>query len=109
MTDKKIIANDIDVSGCEYYATTSGVISNVGDCYISISSKTKKITKFEPCGHSPNCYYKRLQCKTAECEKYKQALGEIEEICQDWVTNEYYCYTAKQIQDIISKMKDGEQ
>lgn len=36
---------------------------------------------------------------------YRHALDEIEEICQDWLTNEYYCYTAKQIQDIIDKAK----
>lgn len=109
MTDKKII-DGVDVSKCEYYAITSGVISNVGDCYISISSRTKKITgRFEPCECNPNCYYKQLSHKTAECDKYEQALDEIEEYCDKQISltgDLPFRTTESDILDIISKAKE---
>ena len=53
MTDKQIIIDGVDVSGCEWYSSTY----------------------FKPCGgckNTPNCYYKQLARKEQECEELKR-------------------------------------
>jgi hypothetical protein len=90
MTDKQIIIDGVDVTGCEYcsrYADTTIYHCDwIGECK-----------------EHPNCYYKQLKRKEQECEelknfhinlvgvkeceirelvKYKQALTEIKEIAE---------------------------
>ena len=104
MTDKeKIEINGVDVSGCSYYNPLSNY--NCGG--------TKK------CSQWSNCYYKQLNRKTAECEKYEQALDEIEGLAKNFCKN---CGDSKDCNDgkegcyyslipdlfnSISKAKDG--
>lgn len=58
-----------------------------------------------------NCYYKQLQRKTAECEKLKSALEEIEKFCYRGVGNcdgnEAECNISL-ILDLINKAKEQE-
>lgn len=97
MTDKKeIIIDGVDVSGCEKYPLSNKWHGSIIFCKGG-------------CNVYPNCEYKQLQRKTAECEelkkkfskffnidnqecwdiaflkdenaRYKQALDEIEENC----------------------------
>lgn len=94
MTDKQeMIIDSVDVSECKNY---NGSI--VMDCLLYP-------LQTDACKNNPNCYYKQLQRKTAECEerekdaenwaykaglaegaksRYKQALDEIEEKVQDY-------------------------
>lgn len=62
MTDKeKIITNEIDVSKCEYVCNTA---------FGKIGCK-QPLMKYIHCSENPNCHYKQLQRKTAECEKWR--------------------------------------
>lgn len=105
MADKeKIEIDGVDVSGCSYYNPLGNY--NCGG--------TKK------CSQWSNCYFKQLNRKTAECEKYEQALGEIENISNKNNRNfnfnnliqtiqlvNDFINDFKRIKDIISKAKDG--
>lgn len=57
MTDKQIIIDGVDVSGCIYYKAT-GKYNTCGYC----------------CEQNPNCYYKQLKRKERECEELKEQL-----------------------------------
>lgn len=62
-TNEQIIIDGVDVSGCEYYF-------NKG----CLRSGLKSHGVF--CLNNPNCHYKELQRKTAECE-------ELRDLCQN--------------------------
>ena len=65
--DKGIIIDGIDVSKCEYcLKMTKYRCSIQRDVYKCL------------CEENPNCHFKQLKRKEPECEKYKQALDEIE-------------------------------
>ena len=68
MTDKQIIINDVDVSGCEFRFRTYGC-----DC-MSSNRETKVLTEGSRCADNPNCHYKKWQRKEQECEDFKQKL-----------------------------------
>ena len=94
MTDKQIIIDDVDVSGCEYWK---------GYCRIaSLCDYAGHL-----CEVNPNCYYKQLKRKEQECERYKQALIKIEEIAMCIMDNDLQessaYYDAKQILQKISE------
>lgn len=93
MAYKEIIIDGVNVSECEYVSTTpSSVI-----CYM----------KANKCKDNPNCYFKQLQRKTAECEKYEQALNKIEMICKSLRIDDLsYPVDSKVILDIIKSAKD---
>lgn len=67
MTDKEIIIDGVDVSGCQF----------------------RDNPYFSPCGgceNDDNCYYKQLQRKTAECEKLIQIINKsAERFCTDYL------------------------
>ena len=91
MTDKQIIIDGVDVSGCEYYDKNKPSLTCTCEEY--------------PCSECYNCYYKQLARKTAECEKYKQALDEIEkylDVQQQFFDGEDY----HNLLDIINKTKE---
>lgn len=92
MNKKEIIINKVDVSSC--YFLNRGVTNLLCTCPSEID---------EECKYNPNCYFKQLQCKTAECKKYLQALSEIEEYCNE--QNLKYDLTACEILSIIEKVK----
>ena len=66
MTDKQIIIDGVDVSGCEWYSSTS---------------------YFKPCNgckNTPNCYYKQLAREKQECkENQKTAQDAISKLCAE--------------------------
>ena len=116
MTDKKVMAdkttiNGVDVSECVFLNTERNLYCCCCDIYEDDD---------EACLEHPNCYYKSLRRKIAECEELKKAaftlaeglnirqkkLEEIEMICeaQDLKTD----WTALEILDIIKKTKEGE-
>lgn len=93
--DREIIIGGVNVSRCEDYGYRgeAGYWCHYYD---------------EPCADYPNCCYKQLQRKTAECKKYEQALDEIEKIASG--NYETLDPLAKQqISNIITKAKDKEQ
>lgn len=65
--NKEIYINGINVSGC--YFLNKGITNLLCTCPSEID---------EECKDNPNCYYKQHQRKTTECEKYEQALNDIE-------------------------------
>ncbi len=66
MTDKQeMIIDSVDVSECKNY---NGSI--VMDCLLYP-------LQTDACKNNPNCYYKQLQRKTAECEELKNTLNKL--------------------------------
>ena len=102
---EQIIIDGVDVSGCEYACNTA----------FGKNGCKHPMMKNIYCSKNPNCYYKQLQRKTVECEKYEQALDDIEKYqkrnCETCVFNKTdKCDISCQIfviLDIISKAKDG--
>ena len=69
MTDKQIIIDGVDVSGCKYYIADNGVQYN--GCYeLTDICECNKEDDF--CDDNPNCYYKQLKAK-------EQVFNEIKE------------------------------
>ena len=62
MTDKQIIIDGVDVSGCEFYNNVIGE-----DAYCNIDEE-----HLCTCISYDNCYYKQLQAKEQECKKLKE-------------------------------------
>ena len=60
MTDKPIIINGVDVSGCEHLGLYKEYKLKCGSCCPI------------DCSDNPNCYYKQLMRKEQECEKLKK-------------------------------------
>ena len=97
MTDKQIIIDGVDVSGCEWIREV-GLDSE----YICTCNSPNKTSGY--CKDNHNCYYKQLKRAEQECErlkreidirscanielslefkKYKKAIDEIEEIADN--------------------------
>lgn len=120
--DKEIIIDRVNVSGCYFF--NKGITRLLCTCPSEID---------EECKYNPNCYFKQLKLKEQECEelkaqlndmacmdddnvlcyprqelkkecdKYKQALDEIEEY-----SNIYFDKgVSKEIFEIISKAKEN--
>lgn len=70
MTDKRIIIDGIDVSGCEWIREV-GLDSE----YICNCNSPNKTSGY--CKYNPNCCYKQLKRKEQECEKLKATLEVI--------------------------------
>lgn len=72
MTDKQIIIDGVDVSGCEKQGETiAGITCGNGE---RIRLANEIITKHKLCKDNPNCVYKQLKRKEQECEKLKEAI-----------------------------------
>lgn len=98
---EKVIIDGVDVRDCEYFRWFDSRCSLVNCQYGS---------GHPSCENIHNCQYKKLtkelNQKTAECEKYEQALDEIEDI----VFGDYEIIDPlgkQQILNIINKAKDG--
>lgn len=115
---EQIIIDGVDVSGCCY------AILPKNQCPAKIMPYAKETsciackehnTKLNFCKNNPNCYFKQLSRKTAECEKYEQALDTVSEYIKD---NCNSCQgikyggcekcELKRIKDIINKAKGEE-
>ena len=75
MTDKQIIIDGVDVSGCEYYDKNKLLLTCICEEY--------------PCSECHNCNYKQLKRKEQECEKWQVELA----------------YKASELQNIEEKIK----
>ena len=75
MTDKQIIIDGVDVSGC---SDISGHVNDFGEyeclcrCIFGDGSDDYGVIGHEMCKDNPNCHYKNWQRKEQECEKAKQ-------------------------------------
>ena len=80
MTDKQIIIDGVNVSGCEKQGETiAGITCGNGE---RIRLANEIITKHKLCKDNPNCVYKQLKAKEQECEELKEKVkkyGEINE------------------------------
>lgn len=70
MTDKPIIIDGVDVSGCENALQGKHTILCAG-------SEDRAL-----CDANKNCLYKKYKRKEQECEELKQTLAEIKEIAE---------------------------
>ena len=71
MTDKQIIIDGVDVSGCPSIQSNS-----IGDVVCVRLARTSLYCKGQP------CYYKALERKEQECEELKKLLKvRIEDLC----------------------------
>ena len=89
MTDKQIIIDGVDVSGCKYYIADNGVQYN--GCYeLTDICECNKEDDF--CDDNPNCYYKQLARKEQECEELEGRLKYIineNKVLKDCATDEH--------------------
>ena len=67
-TDKQIIIDGVDVSGCKYYDNL--------DCYAERGCCGYPLD----CEDNPNCYYKQLKRKEQECAQFRNANDEKNEL-----------------------------
>ena len=112
MTDKQIIIDGVDVSGCDFLAKEDDYCSYSGE-YRAYKGQCG-CSDEEMCKDHPNCFYKKvlkqLKAKEQECNKYKQTLTEIEEIAMCIMDNDLEessaYYNAKQILQKISEVED---
>ena len=77
MTDKQIIIDGVDVSGCKKYeheiVRCNATLKNM--CFCGGRCTDVK---------NANCYFKQLKRKEQECNKLKQTIAEIKEICNEY-------------------------
>lgn len=69
MTDKQIITDGVDVSGCEFYNKDDKTCREVNGKYDT------DICEFDKCKNS-DCNYKQLKRKEQECEELKKIINE---------------------------------
>lgn len=105
MTDKEIIIDGADISKCRLFKGMNKYHKEQARC------------GFYAFCNGTYCDYKKLACKTAECEKYEQALDEIKEYtrkqfcdnCEDIGSTEYNCHCEyceyQEYFDIINRAK----
>ena len=65
MTDKQIVIDGINVSGCECYNQNIKM-----DCLLYPLQP-------DACKNNPNCYYKQLARKKQECKELKKELAKV--------------------------------
>ena len=63
MTDKQIIIDGVDVSGCEFY---------IGSKNLEFNCKQTPQSYF--CKNNPKCYYKQLKRKEQECNELMEKI-----------------------------------
>lgn len=90
MTDKQIIIDGVDVSGCEYYDKNKPLLTCVCEEY--------------PCSECHSCYYKQLKRKEQECEKLKHKIFRYEELLKHSAMAQN-TYTAEEVNIIASGIK----
>ena len=70
MTDKQIIIDRVDVSGCKKQGKTiAGITCGNGE---RIRLANEIITKHKLCKDNPNCYYKQLMRTNQKLDKIKK-------------------------------------
>ena len=100
-----IMINGVDVSKCEFYMHYDyGKFSHGCSLHKDMFGLPVCCDIADCC---KDCYFKQLACKTAECEKYKQALINIEKLVSKWYENEVIQYQSDydEFLAIINKAK----
>ena len=95
MTDKQIIIDGVDVSGCEFLTKTRHC-----KAHISIMG-----TDTNKCKCFSNCYYKQLKRKEQECEKLKEELEAVYDDCKGCPTCNEALYNANLYAKEYRKLK----
>lgn len=92
MTDKEMIINGVDVSGCEHYEDHTLYDCNE-TCEINGGIVCTK------CKEHPNCYYKQLKRKDKACkewkEEYRAKVEELNELEEKLLYKEQECKELK--------------
>lgn len=92
MTDKQIIIDGVDVSGCKHYKNRTCIVDY---CLTDMPFDEAK------CGLNPNCNYKQLKAKEQECEDLKEEIAKATmEICNQCGEKDDYNIPCKQIRDL---------
>ena len=85
MTNKPIIVDGVDVSGCDFLAKEDDYCSYSGE-YRAYKGQCG-CSDEEMCKDHPNCFYKKalkqLKAKEQEYEELKKTLTEIKEIAKN--------------------------
>lgn len=87
-----IIIDGVDVSGCRYTIPTT-------------TTNKCGINHWMPC-EGYNCYYKQLQCKEKENQRYEQALIVIEDIAKADFNHTCWETYARQLEQILQKISE---
>ena len=97
MTDKQIMIDGVDVSGCIHYKNKSCIADY---CLTDMPFDEAK------CELSPKCYYKQLKRKEQEYNKLKQILTDIEFWVREFLkrTGQVVPNEIRQILRIISEV-----
>lgn len=96
MTDKQIIIDGVDVSGCEYYCERycKQVVAEDG-CYVFL------------CAEDENCHYKKWQRKEQECEELKRLLKvRIEDLCDSCGASSMKLMPCKVYEKTLTEIKE---
>ena len=106
MTDKQIIIDEVDVSGCEKQGETiAGITCGNGE---RIRLANEIITKHKLCKDNPNCVYKQLKRKEQACkewkEEYRAKVEELNELEEKLLRKEQECDQLK-VQLLDQKVK----
>ena len=89
MTDKQIIIDGVDVSGCK----------NLMQGIVPFGCMEDRKTC--SCMNNPNCLYKQLKRKEQECEELKEEVAKARiEICNQCGEKDDYNIPCKQIRDL---------
>lgn len=104
MTDKQIIIDGVDVSGCVFYG-----FSNLNN-HLCTSKEFSKID-CTYCNDNPNCYYKQLKVKEQECEELKDNLpnaitrlmGELDQLKAELEQEKAWHKTSDEISKVNSE------
>ena len=94
MTDKQIIIDNIDVSGCDFYIDSKNLEFNC-----------KQTPQSYFCKNQPNCYYKQLKRKEQECEELKKELETVYDDCKGCPTCNEALYNANLYAKEYKKLK----
>ena len=106
MTDKQIIIDGVNVSGCEKQGETiAGITCGNGE---RIRLANEIITKHKLCKDNPNCVYKQLKAKEQECEELKEKVKKYGEI-NEQETKDYAELKAEneELKKIINEAKNS--
>lgn len=114
MTNKPIIVDGVDVSGCDFLAKEDDYCSYSGE-YRAYKGQCG-CSDEEMCKDHPNCFYKKalkqLQRKAQECEQLKDELATygatgICETCTEKsiLQNDKYIKALREIKEIAEKAK----
>ena len=84
MTDKQIIIDGVDVSGCECIIEDYQRANNFEGKYEHIKNVCELGERGAEyynlfCKYNPNCYFKQLKRKEQECEEFKRLYKELQD------------------------------